>query len=200
MGSLTIALSVVAVLLAIGYSEASGSCPVPSKVHSCSPKCKENYECSNGKLCCRNGCNEKSCAEPVGGSQGAGGNKYGGMCNYECCNGKLCCRNGCNEKSCAEPVGGSQGAGGNKYGAVGEVASTMPFSFTVPERASSKAPLGREAVGDGPLRPRLATLLAGGNKYGAGTNSGIYCNNQKCSPQEVCKMDPNTKRMRCVRS
>ncbi|XP_063542772.1 waprin-like protein [Cydia strobilella] len=111
MGSLTTALSVFAVLLAIGYSEASGSCPVPSKVYSCSPKCKENYECSNGKLCCRNGCNEKSCAEPVGGSQGAGG-----------------------------------------------------------------------------------------NKYGAGSNSGIYCNNQKCSPQEVCKMDPSTKRMRCVRS
>ncbi|KAL0811857.1 hypothetical protein ABMA28_009283 [Loxostege sticticalis] len=80
MGSLTILLSVFAVVLMISSCEAAGSCPLPSKVYSCSPKCTQDYECTGGKVCCNNGCNAKSCTEPApyGGAGGSGGsNKYG---------------------------------------------------------------------------------------------------------------------------
>ncbi|KAI8432671.1 hypothetical protein MSG28_013640 [Choristoneura fumiferana] len=108
-GSLTVLVfSVFAVILLISYTDAS-SCPLPTKVYGCSPKCTQNYDCKGGKLCCRNGCNAMSCAEPVSNGQGTSGDKYS-------------------------------------------------------------------------------------------AGSGVYCNNQKCSPQEVCKQDPATKRMKCVRA
>ncbi|KAI8439542.1 hypothetical protein MSG28_013289 [Choristoneura fumiferana] len=91
------------------YLISPGSCPLPTKVYGCSPKCTQNYDCKGGKLCCRNGCNAMSCAEPVSNGQGTSGDKYS-------------------------------------------------------------------------------------------AGSGVYCNNQKCSPQEVCKQDPATKRMKCVRA
>ncbi|XP_045505482.1 waprin-Phi2 isoform X1 [Colias croceus] len=110
MGSLTI-VTLFAVVLIAAYSEAaSGSCPLPSKVYSCSPKCQQTYDCSHGKTCCPNSCNAKSCVD-------------------------------------------------------------------------------------------LATVGGGNNdKYSQSGGSGIYCNNQKCSPSEKCKIDPTTKRMKCMRA
>ncbi|PZC72170.1 hypothetical protein B5X24_HaOG211795 [Helicoverpa armigera] len=77
-GSATILLSVVAVVLMVAYSEAAGDCPLPSKVYGCSPKCVQDYECGNGKVCCSNACNAKSCTVPAGNGQGTGssGSKY----------------------------------------------------------------------------------------------------------------------------
>ncbi|KAJ8710692.1 hypothetical protein PYW08_009207 [Mythimna loreyi] len=71
MGSATILLSVVAVALMVSYSEASGNCPLPSKVYGCSPKCVQDYECGNGKVCCNNACNAKSCTVPASNGSGS---------------------------------------------------------------------------------------------------------------------------------
>ncbi|OWR40687.1 salivary cysteine-rich peptide precursor [Danaus plexippus plexippus] len=30
--------------------------------------------------------------------------------------------------------------------------------------------------------------------------AGVYCNNQKCNSFEVCKLDPATKKMKCMRA
>ncbi|GBP54395.1 hypothetical protein EVAR_29471_1 [Eumeta japonica] len=35
---------------------------------------------------------------------------------------------------------------------------------------------------------------------GQSGGAGVYCNNVKCSPFEVCKQDPATKRMKCSRA
>ncbi|XP_047506259.1 WAP, Kazal, immunoglobulin, Kunitz and NTR domain-containing protein [Pieris napi] len=42
----------------------------------------------------------------------------------------------------------------------------------------------------------------GGNndKYSQSGGAGVYCANQKCSPFEKCKLDPATKRMKCMRA
>ncbi|XP_045455927.1 uncharacterized protein LOC123665711 isoform X1 [Melitaea cinxia] len=112
MGSLSIALTLFAVVYIIGSAEAAtGSCPLPSKITGCSPKCYQNYECSNGKVCCPNSCNTKSCVDLA--------------------------------------VFGGGNSGKDKY--------------------SQSGP-------------------------------GSYCNNQKCNSFEVCKLDPITKRMRCMRA
>ncbi|XP_045762609.1 WAP, Kazal, immunoglobulin, Kunitz and NTR domain-containing protein-like isoform X2 [Maniola jurtina] len=111
MGSLTIVVGVFAVFFIISYTEAAGSCPLPSKVYGCSPKCHQAYDCSHGKQCCPNSCNAKSCVDVAA---------YGG---------------GNNGKD-------RQQSGG----------------------------------------------------------AGVYCGNQKCSPFEVCKPDPNTRKMKCTRA
>lgn len=80
MGFATILLSVLALVVMVSYTEAAGSCPLPSKVYGCSPKCVQDYDCKNGKVCCSNACNAKSCSEPIanGGGSGTGstGSKY----------------------------------------------------------------------------------------------------------------------------
>ncbi|XP_041975768.1 uncharacterized protein LOC121730692 [Aricia agestis] len=112
MNSLTILLSVVAVVLIARQTDAAGAgCPLPSKVYGCTPKCLQNYECSNGKVCCANACNAKSCVD----------------------------------------VNGLSGAGGQ-------------------------------------------------DKYSQSGGAGTYCNNVKCNSFEVCKLDPATKRMKCMRA
>ncbi|XP_047035231.1 uncharacterized protein LOC124641237 isoform X2 [Helicoverpa zea] len=98
MGSATILLSVVAVVLMVAYSEAAGDCPLPSKVYGCSPKCVQDYECGNGKVCCSNACNAKSCTVPAGNGQGTGssGSKYqsgtGTYCDNVKCNSFEVCK------------------------------------------------------------------------------------------------------------
>ncbi|CAH0717765.1 unnamed protein product, partial [Brenthis ino] len=112
MGSITVVLSLFAVIFIIGSTEAgTGSCPIPSKIYGCSPKCVQNYECSNGKMCCPNSCNAKSCVDLAA---------FGGSNN--------------------------------------------------------------------------------GKDKNSQSGAGIYCNNHKCSPFEVCKLDPITKKNKCMRS
>ncbi|KAJ0171429.1 hypothetical protein K1T71_012979 [Dendrolimus kikuchii] len=92
MGSLTILLSFVVVSMAISYAESAGSCPLPSKVYGCSPKCVQNYDCKNGKICCSNSCNAKSCSEPApyGNSGATGSNKYSGTGTGTYCDNVKC--------------------------------------------------------------------------------------------------------------
>nr|BAM19080.1 WAP four-disulfide core domain protein 2 precursor [Papilio polytes] len=111
MGSFTTILCLFAAFLIIDSVSAAGSCPLASKIYSCSPKCQQNYDCSHGKICCPNGCNAKSCIDA---------NAFGSSGNND-------------------------------------------------KRTQSGGP-------------------------------GVYCNNVKCSAFEVCKMDPATKRMKCVRA
>ncbi|CAB3229614.1 unnamed protein product [Arctia plantaginis] len=98
MGSATILLSVLAVALFVSYTEAAGSCPLPSKVYGCSPKCLQDYDCKNGKVCCSNSCNAKSCSEPAayGGGTGSSGSKYqtgtGVYCDNVKCNAYEVCK------------------------------------------------------------------------------------------------------------
>ncbi|XP_053618206.1 waprin-like protein [Plodia interpunctella] len=99
MGSLTIILSVCAVFIVFSVTEAaSGNCPLPSKVYSCSPKCQQDYECTHGKVCCPNGCNTKSCSQPAAGGTGSGGSsKYsssgaGIYCDNVKCNAYEVCK------------------------------------------------------------------------------------------------------------
>ncbi|CAH0760271.1 unnamed protein product [Diatraea saccharalis] len=97
---MTVILSVLAVLIALSYTEAAGTCPLASKVYGCSPKCIQDYECTHGKVCCANSCNAKSCVEPApyGGAGGTGSsNKYssgsGGSVycdNAKCQSGEVC--------------------------------------------------------------------------------------------------------------
>ncbi|XP_026497692.2 waprin-Thr1 [Vanessa tameamea] len=113
MGSTTIALAIFSVIFMIGSTDAAtGSCPLPSKIYGCSPKCQQTYDCGNGKVCCPNSCNAKSCVDLAA-------------------------------------VGGANN---------------------------------------------------GKDKYSQSGGAGVYCNNQKCSPFEVCKLDPSTKRMKCMRA
>ncbi|NP_001040277.1 salivary cysteine-rich peptide precursor [Bombyx mori] len=72
MGSMTFLLGVFALVTFVFYAEAAGTCPLPSKVYGCSPKCKEDYECTHGKVCCSNSCNAKSCSEPAAYGGGTG--------------------------------------------------------------------------------------------------------------------------------
>ncbi|XP_061380654.1 waprin-Thr1 isoform X2 [Danaus plexippus] len=111
-GSITITLSVLAVCIVAFTDAASGSCPLPSKIYSCSPKCVQNYDCSHGKVCCPNSCNTKSCVDLA---------TFGGANN-------------------------------------------------------------------------------GKDKYSQSGGAGVYCNNQKCNSFEVCKLDPATKKMKCMRA
>ncbi|XP_059055973.1 waprin-like protein [Achroia grisella] len=109
MGSFAVLVTVFAVVV-ISSTEAAGNCPLPSKVYGCSPKCVQDYECTNGKVCCPNACNSKSCAESAANGSGTGSS----------------------------------------------------------------------------------------SKYSGGT--GVYCDNVKCSSQEICKRDPVTKRNKCSRA
>ncbi|KPJ00808.1 hypothetical protein RR46_07647 [Papilio xuthus] len=111
MSSFTTILCIFAAFMIIDSVSSAGSCPLASKIYSCSPKCQQNYDCSHGKICCPNSCNAKSCIDAA--AFGSSGN---------------------NDK-----------------------------------RTQSGGP-------------------------------GVYCNNVKCSAFEVCKMDPATKRMKCVRA
>ncbi|XP_068625109.1 waprin-like protein [Battus philenor] len=110
MGSLTTVLCIFAAFLLLESVNAAGTCPQPSKIYSCSPKCQQNYDCSHGKICCPNGCNTKSCIEA---------NAFGNT--------------------------------------------------------------------------------SGNDKHQSG-GPGVYCNNVKCSAFEICKTDPATKRMKCMRA
>ena len=38
-----------------------------------------------------------------------------------------------------------------------------------------------------------------GGSHQSQSGTGIYCDNVKCSPGQVCKMDPSTKRNKCSR-
>nr|XP_034826004.1 waprin-Phi2-like isoform X2 [Maniola hyperantus] len=87
MGSLTIVLSVFAVFFIISYTEAAGSCPLPSKVYGCSPKCQQAYDCSHGKQCCPNSCNAKSCVDVAA---YGGGNNANGKDRQQCGAGVYC--------------------------------------------------------------------------------------------------------------
>ncbi|XP_061723908.1 waprin-like protein [Cydia pomonella] len=88
MGYLTLVFSAFALLLVVAYTDADRQCPPPSKVYSRTPKCKDNYDCKGGKLCCLNQSNEKSCFEPV--SHGGVG-KYGSGNNEGVrCEGLIC--------------------------------------------------------------------------------------------------------------
>ncbi|OWR55523.1 salivary cysteine-rich peptide precursor [Danaus plexippus plexippus] len=81
-GSITITLSVLAVCIVAFTDAASGSCPLPSKIYSCSPKCVQNYDCSHGKVCCPNSCNTKSCVDLASfGGANNGKDKYS-QCMY----------------------------------------------------------------------------------------------------------------------
>ncbi|XP_050671674.1 WAP, Kazal, immunoglobulin, Kunitz and NTR domain-containing protein [Leptidea sinapis] len=111
MGSKTILFLLLVAVCAVCYTEAAvGSCPLPSKIYSCSPKCQQNYDCSHGKVCCPNSCNTKSCVDTA---------TFGNQNN---------------------------------------------------------------------------------DKYAQSGGAGVYCNNQKCNLFEVCKQDPATKRMKCMRA
>ncbi|XP_072948167.1 waprin-Thr1 [Epargyreus clarus] len=114
MGSVTIVLSIIAVVVIVNTVDAAGtaSCPLPSKIYGCSPKCLQTYDCSNGKVCCPNSCNAKSCVDLA----------------------------------------------------------------------------------------TFGSASTGNNKYSQSGGTGVYCNNEKCRPSEVCKMDPATKRMKCMRA
>ncbi|CAH1640719.1 unnamed protein product [Spodoptera littoralis] len=98
MGSATILLSVVAVMVMVSYTEAAGNCPLPSKVYGCSPKCVQDYECSHGKVCCSNACNAKSCTEPAANGAGShSSSKYqtggaGQYCDNVKCNSFEVCK------------------------------------------------------------------------------------------------------------
>ncbi|XP_075985629.1 waprin-Thr1-like [Anticarsia gemmatalis] len=96
MGSATILLSVIAVVVMVSYTEAAGSCPLPSKVYGCSPKCIQDYDCKHGKVCCSNSCGAKSCSEPAANGSGTGSSSKhqtgtGVYCdNVKCGNGEVC--------------------------------------------------------------------------------------------------------------
>ncbi|XP_045762611.1 uncharacterized protein LOC123865559 [Maniola jurtina] len=107
MGSMTIMLSIFAVFFIISYTEAVGNCPLASKVHGCTPKCQQTFNCSHGKQCCPNACHTKSCVD--------------------------------------------------------------------------------------------VAAYTGEHKHQTG-GAGVYCANEKCSPFEVCKLDPATERLACTRA
>ncbi|CAG5055292.1 unnamed protein product [Parnassius apollo] len=111
MGSVTALLCIFGVFLVIDSVHAAGSCPLPSKIYGCSPKCIQNYDCSHGKICCPNSCQAKSCIDAAA------------------------------------------------YGNTG-----------------------------------------GNDRYSQSGGPGVYCNNMKCNSFEVCKLDPATKRMKCMRA
>ncbi|XP_011558202.3 WAP, Kazal, immunoglobulin, Kunitz and NTR domain-containing protein isoform X1 [Plutella xylostella] len=98
MGKYTmIILAAMAVAFIFTETDAAGSCPLPSKTFSCSPKCKEQYDCSHGRLCCPNSCNAKSCVEPAGNSGAGGKDKYssggpGSYCDNVKCNSFEVCK------------------------------------------------------------------------------------------------------------
>lgn len=61
----------------------AGECPYKSEVSICSPKCKEDSECTaQGKICCSNICNQKSCILPKSNSGSKGSSSSGGAGSY----------------------------------------------------------------------------------------------------------------------
>ncbi|GAB0093579.1 uncharacterized protein DMENIID0001_087390 [Sergentomyia squamirostris] len=71
-------LALIVLLAATGsMAGVSGDCPLSSKMSSCSPKCKDDTECSTlGGKCCHNICNTRSCVLP--GSAGSRDSSAGG--------------------------------------------------------------------------------------------------------------------------
>uniref|UniRef100_A0A7G3B7M4 Putative wap kazal n=1 Tax=Lutzomyia longipalpis TaxID=7200 RepID=A0A7G3B7M4_LUTLO len=56
---------VLLMMVSEGNAAVSSQCPLSSKMSSCSPKCKDDTECSSlGGKCCPNLCNTKSCVLP----------------------------------------------------------------------------------------------------------------------------------------
>ncbi|XP_059612122.1 waprin-like protein [Phlebotomus argentipes] len=96
-----ICLCLVLVMLATGCSAGvSGDCPLSSQMSACSPKCKDDTECSTlGGKCCPNLCNTKSCVLPgaahrgssAGGYKGSSSGGTGTYCgNVKCNSGEKC--------------------------------------------------------------------------------------------------------------
>uniref|UniRef100_A0A1L8DP95 Putative conserved secreted protein n=1 Tax=Nyssomyia neivai TaxID=330878 RepID=A0A1L8DP95_9DIPT len=78
-----------------------GQCPLSSKMTMCSPKCKDDTECSTlGGKCCPNICNTKSCLLPgsaaaqsasAAGYKGSSSGGTGTYCgNVKCNSGEKC--------------------------------------------------------------------------------------------------------------
>ncbi|CAO1431149.1 unnamed protein product [Diamesa tonsa] len=66
MKCLIILFAVIAVACAL-----SADCPASSTVTTCTPKCKEDHECTaTGGKCCPNLCNARSCYRPKANSKG----------------------------------------------------------------------------------------------------------------------------------
>ncbi|XP_039954002.1 uncharacterized protein LOC126757442 isoform X2 [Bactrocera neohumeralis] len=65
-------------LLALVVMSNAQSCPSSTKVLSCTPKCKQDTDCSAiGGKCCPNLCNERSCIQRNQLDQGNGNSKGG---------------------------------------------------------------------------------------------------------------------------
>ena len=90
-------------------------CPPPTGFGLCVQGCSSNTDCTNGQICCSNGCGT-SCYTPTGTPTtasptdprcppptGFGLCVQGCSSNTDCTNGQICCSNGCGT-SCSTPT------------------------------------------------------------------------------------------------
>ncbi|XP_017468522.1 PREDICTED: uncharacterized protein LOC108360655 isoform X2 [Rhagoletis zephyria] len=91
----TMQMFVLMLFLALVVVSNAQSCPSSTKVLTCTPKCKQDTDCSAiGGKCCPNLCNERSCIQRNQldlGSSSSGGDKYsssssGAYCGNIKCN------------------------------------------------------------------------------------------------------------------
>jgi len=98
-------------------------CPVPIMNEDplagvCADLCTVGTRCSNGQICCRNGCGGTSCTDPIATPLETSRcpvpimneDPFAGVCadlctvGTRCSNGQICCRNGCGGTSCTDPI------------------------------------------------------------------------------------------------
>ncbi|XP_063912862.1 waprin-like protein isoform X2 [Zophobas morio] len=72
-------LKIVVLMVVIGTTVAlsTSNCPTPTRIASCSPKCKDNSNCQGAKVCCTNICGTKSCTDIYQYQNGDKNDKYG---------------------------------------------------------------------------------------------------------------------------
>ncbi|XP_049317838.1 uncharacterized protein LOC105226840 isoform X1 [Bactrocera dorsalis] len=77
-GGATFKVLLLLLLALVVMSNAQIGCPSSTKVLSCTPKCKQDTDCSAiGGKCCPNLCNERSCIQRNQLDQGNGNSKGG---------------------------------------------------------------------------------------------------------------------------
>uniref|UniRef100_W8C475 WAP domain-containing protein n=1 Tax=Ceratitis capitata TaxID=7213 RepID=W8C475_CERCA len=86
---------ILLLLLALVVMSNAQSCPSASRVLTCTPKCKQDSDCSAiGGKCCPNLCNERSCIQrnqlDLGGGDKSGGDKYSSSNSGSYCGNTKC--------------------------------------------------------------------------------------------------------------
>ncbi|XP_054090838.1 uncharacterized protein LOC105210339 isoform X1 [Zeugodacus cucurbitae] len=77
-GGATFKVILLLLLALVVMSNAQIGCPSSTKVLTCTPKCKQDSDCSAiGGKCCPNLCNERSCIQRNQFDQSSGSNKDG---------------------------------------------------------------------------------------------------------------------------